>query len=247
MAAAIVDFSTVGEERFGLPCEIEHDVKELAVVDIESFSSQQWRFTSQGIGWRPNRDYYSLTVSLDDWDLDYSGDIPYTELDKILEKSTCSYKVLFTNSEAKCNKLKQLLKRSTVFNLTDFIEVELTDFPSEGGTECLYHFHANKAELCPHARAYQLVKACAKNWSLLNMFDSYNRLKTFTKWNNVKVSKETLALGGFIHTPDDDVIDMCECIFCGLTVSNWLDESNPYGRHRKFSKYCPIFNYNVDK
>jgi hypothetical protein len=247
MASAIVDFSTVDEERFGLPCELEQDIKELAVVDMESFSSQQWRFTSQSTGWRPNADYYSLSVSLDDLDQDYSGDIPYKNMELILAKATDSYKVLFTYGEAKCIKLKQLLKRSTVFNLTDFIDVDLSETPAEGGTECLYHFQSNKAQLCPHARAYQLVKASAKNLSLLNMFDSYNRLKTFSKWSNVKVSKETLALGGFIHTPDDDIADVCECIFCGLTVTNWFDESNPYSRHRKFSKYCPIFNYNVDK
>jgi len=248
MAAVIVDFSTVSEERFGIACDAGQDIKELAVVDIESFSSQQWRFMSQNSQKTASREYYSLSVSLEDLDQDYSGDLPYTKLKEVLEKATDSYKVIFTHGEDKCNKVKQLLKRSTVFNLTDFIEIKLSEFPVEtGGTECLYHFQANKGHLCPHAHAYQLVKACAKSWNFLTMFDSFNRLKTFSKWSNAEVSKEQLALCGFIHTPESDVIDACECIFCGLLITNWCGESSPYARHRKFSKYCPIFNYNVDK
>jgi hypothetical protein len=244
MAAAIVDFSTVSEEKFGFQCDVVEDIKELAVVDIESFSSQQWRFMCKRSDTAASREYYSLSVSLEDLDQDYSGDIPHSKLTEILQKATDSYKILFTHGEEKCKKVKELLKRSTVFNLCDFFKIELPE-SAEAGTECLHHFHADKAHICPHARAYKLVKLCAKEWSLLNIFDSHNRLKTFSKWENIKVSKERLAFCGFIHTPDSDASDLCECIFRGLMISNWFDEDNPYTRHRKFSKYCPIFNYNV--
>lgn len=246
MAAAIIDFSTVSEEKFGFQFEPQHEIKELAVVDIESFSSQQWRFTSPSSG-RTNVDFYSLSLSLDDLNQDYSGDIPYSKLEDVVQRATESYKVLFIHGEEKCEKIKKLLNRSTVFNIIDFIEIDLTQASTDGGTECLYHFHANKAHLCPHARAYQLVKACSKSWSELNMFESYNRMKTFSKWTNTHVTKEQLALCGFIHTPETDMEDVCECIFCGLVISNWCGDCSPYTRHRKFSKCCPIFNYNVDK
>jgi hypothetical protein len=244
MAVAIVDFSTVREEIFGYPRELAQDIKEFALVDVESLSSQQWRFMNRNLGRTEHAEYYSLSTSLDEIIRDYSGDIPYSMLLGILEKATDSYKVLFTHDEEKCRTLKSLLKRCTVFNLKDFIDIELSEIPAQEGTQCLYHFQANKSHSCPHSRAYQLVKACEKNWVHLNMFDSHNRLKTFSNWNNSKVSKEQLASCGFIHKKDQENKEACECIFCGITITNWCDESNPYTRHRNQATYCPIFNFN---
>jgi Inhibitor of Apoptosis domain len=235
MATAVVDILFTSDETPFYNEDVDI-IKELAVVDIRSFASQQWRFA------KPHQE--SPTFDNIGWGGSLStGDVAYEKLEQILKSATDSYKVIFTYGVKECSILKTLLQRSTVFNLYDLFNVELCKLPLVTGTECLHHFHLDAASICPHANAYRLAVWCSDNSARTNMLTYKGRLKTFNKWSFDAVNEKTLASAGFFHIPSTDFPNLTECIYCGLQVFSWSEDDIPIVKHRHQSKYCMLFNY----
>ena len=234
MAAAIVDFSTESSDIF-----IEDvKVKELAVVDVFTLASQQWRFMKKGSG-----RFSQFATTFFRYCTSDCGDISREFVSPILTSATENYKLLFAPNEEKCKYLKSILNRSTVFNLENFLDVNIVDYlPVQAGTECLYHLNTNMSDECPHAHAYSLARWCKENYNRINLFDSYVRYQTFKNWNHEFLNKEDLSTFGFVYAPTKDFEFACECIYCGLQIMQWNVNDNVYNKHRKCNRFCVLFN-----
>lgn len=237
MAAAVIDILFASEEKpyYSSSPEI---VKELAVVDVSTYSSQQWRFADPCA---ENFEEYNPWLPPK---IDLSGgDVPYQSLSHILKRATESYKVLFVYGKLTTDTLKKLLQRPTIYDLKEMFDINISELPFKQGSQCLHHFLGDEALLCPHANAYRLVEWCNNHWDKINMMETQCRLQTFKNWTLTSVSKEKLASTGFTHTPTKRYEDMTECVYCGLQVSNWSSEDIPSMKHRYLNRYCMIFNF----
>lgn len=238
MAAAVVVLMFASEER---PFYAEDDdiIKEVAVVDLSSYASQQWRFLNPVIETPTFETARNLNF------VSAAGDVPYERVREVIKKATDSYKLLYVYGEKDCTTLKNLLKRSTIFDVRASYKVELSELPLMAGTECLYHLHVDSAQICAHANAYRLATWCIKNYAKINLLKCSARLDTFDNWSNENVDKYYLAAAGFFHVPTEDFCHLTECIYCGLQVFNWNDNDNPIIKHRNLSKYCILFNFST--
>jgi Inhibitor of Apoptosis domain len=235
MATAIINILYKSDENPSL-IDREQIIKEVAVVDLFSFASQQWRFCDP-----PSEDSVSIDIcgSLRD---SLDGDVPYSHIYQLLKKATESYKILFVCGKRDFENLKSLLRRSTVFDLHDLHGLELTKLPVVLGTECLHHTVVNARELCSHANAYRIAVWCSKNFGRINMMSSEGRLQTFANWDISGVDKYRLADIGFFRPQYEDHPNLAECIYCGLQLLNWTDGDIPIVMHRNFNRYCVLFN-----
>jgi hypothetical protein len=238
MSAAVVKVLFANEECIFYADQTDV-IKELAVVDLSSFASQQWRFSS------PTKESASYEVSsIIDYE-SFDGDVPYTNLQRILRKATETYKMIFTYGEKDHSFLRKLLQRSTIFDLQAMHQVELKDLPPALGTECLYHSHLDASLTCPHGIAYRLAVWCVDNSKHINLMKSKPRLETFKNWSLESVDKVALADAGFFHLPCEFFPNLTECIYCGLQIYTWKDDDNPIMKHRAYSKYCSILNFST--
>jgi Inhibitor of Apoptosis domain len=238
MATAVVVILFANEES-PFYTEDSEIIKEVAVVDLSSFASQQWRFLN------PVEDSPTFeTLSYKNY-LSAPGDVAYERIRQVIKKATDTYKLLYVYGEKDCTTLKNLLQRSTIFDVRATYKVEMNELPLMPGTECLYHSHVESAQICPHANAYRLSVWCVNNYSRINMLDSAARLNTFNNWSNENVDKSILAATGFFHVSTEDFSHLTECIFCGLQVFNWNQDDNPFMKHRFLSKYCTLFNFST--
>jgi hypothetical protein len=219
MSAATIDFSTDSPTLD----DAEGIVQEIAVVDVTTLSSQQWRFMRP----RGFTDVVGFCCGINS-SVD-GGDVSYDSFYNVLKCAADNYKMIFTSSEGKCNVIKNLLSRNTVFNLNDFAcMVDIIKAPPQVGADCLYHQNKNMFVKCPHPNAYRLARWCKSNFKLINLFDTFVRDRTFKNWNNEFISKTAMSSYGFIHTPCEYFKDSCECIFCGLQVMQWDVGDHPY-------------------
>jgi Inhibitor of Apoptosis domain len=238
MAAAVVDVLFSYQDNYFYSGDKE-TVKELAVVDVKSLASQQWRFTDPCI----EKALQEFNCCLFPRHGILDGDVPYENLTSILRKATESYKVLYVYGRNEYNCIKKLLERTSIFNLQDFADIKFEQLPLIPGTECLHHFQRGNTYICPHANAYRLAEWCNENWDSVNMMEAEGRLKTFKNWTLNTVSKDKLAAAGFTHRPTENFKDLTECIYCGLQVFNWSQEEDPCIKHRMLNKYCVLFNF----
>lgn len=238
MATAVVVLLFASEEK---PHYAEESdiIKEVAIVDLSSFVSQQWRFLN------PVIECPTFETSINHNYITDAGDVAYERMRQILKKATDTYKLLYVYGEKDCTTIKTLLNRSTIFDVHANYKVEMNELPLLPGTECLYHFHVDSAQICPHANAYRLSKWCVNNFTQINMLNLTARLDTFHNWTNENVDKFSLASTGFFHVPTEDFCHLTECIYCGLQVFNWNLDDNPYIKHRNLSKYCILYNFST--
>jgi hypothetical protein len=170
MSAAIIDLSTDNPTLD----DAERIIQKIAVVDVTTLSSQQWRFMRPR-GFTDVVGFCCGIISNID-----SGDVSYESIYDVLKSATDNYKMIFTSSEGKCNVIKSFLSRNTVFNLNNFAcMVDINKVPPQVGTDCLYHQNENMFAKCPNANAYRLARWCKLNFNLINLFDTFVRDKTF--------------------------------------------------------------------
>ena len=63
-----------------------------------------------------------------------------------------------------------------------------------------------------------------------------NRFKSFDHWFRQNPSPLSIARAGFYAVSRSDIFDdVVSCFHCGMTVSHWQDDDNPYLEHLKFS------------
>jgi Inhibitor of Apoptosis domain len=238
MAAAVVHILFANEE-FPYFTGESNIIKELAVVDISSFASQQWRFAI------PRLENVMFDVDNFMWQKpDISGgDIAYERVYEILMNATDTYKVIFVHGSKILKTLRSLMNRTTIYDLQDLHSLNLDELPVIFGTECLHHFHEDESQRCAHAKAYRLADWCDKNWNKINMMEATARKHTFKNWAEEKICKTKLAYAGFTHAPSEDFENLTVCFYCGLKVHNWTEEDIPIIKHRIESKYCMLFNF----
>jgi hypothetical protein len=89
MAAAVIDILFANEER-PYYSSSQDIVKELAVVDVSSYASQQCRFADPSVEHLEEYcPWIAKKIDLSD------GDVPYQNFNYILKRSTETYKIVF--------------------------------------------------------------------------------------------------------------------------------------------------------
>uniref|UniRef100_A0A1B0D401 Uncharacterized protein n=1 Tax=Phlebotomus papatasi TaxID=29031 RepID=A0A1B0D401_PHLPP len=73
----------------------------------------------------------------------------------------------------------------------------------------------------------------------VNLYSELDRLNTFANWTNTNVDRQKLAMLGFYFTKAPDCVT---CVFCGLTVWQWLATDDELIEHLKHSPNCPLLN-----
>ena len=63
-----------------------------------------------------------------------------------------------------------------------------------------------------------------------------NREETFQNWNNPYVNIKSLASIGFIYVGPNDKV---KCVYCYLTIDEWLSGDDPLEKHRQLNPDCP--------
>lgn len=69
----------------------------------------------------------------------------------------------------------------------------------------------------------------------LNFSLESDRLKSFENWPISFISKNELALAGFIYTQIEDRV---RCYYCNVDLSNWKIGDDPFREHLKHSPNC---------
>lgn len=81
----------------------------------------------------------------------------------------------------------------------------------------------------------KLIKNISETPVDLKLID--NRLDTFRKWPNTKLSPKVLADAGFYFTGYADVV---RCAFCGVEGRHWDAKDDPMADHREWRADCPF-------
>jgi len=74
-----------------------------------------------------------------------------------------------------------------------------------------------------------------------DMVTGEKRKDTYTNWFPVQDSDELVNCGFFYRGQGDRVT----CFYCGLTLTDWLEEDDPWIEHARFAGNCPYMLLNV--
>lgn len=70
-----------------------------------------------------------------------------------------------------------------------------------------------------------------------------NRLDTFKKWPNNKLSPKVLADAGFYYFDYQDVV---RCAFCNVEGHHWTEVDDPMADHKKWRPNCPFVQKHIN-
>lgn len=228
MRAAVIDF-----QGYLTPqnCYI---AKEVTIIDLD-YPSVFWHWL-----FKPPSQEDAQNLSANKWIFHnlhglnwYDGDVEYSELRSLCQKSTENFTILFAKGLEKSIFLEELIGKE-VFDLQDFGCPSLKCLTSTlEFTKCIYH--CGRKSNCSLKFAKILVDWISRNRSKVDLYDAKIREKTFSHWT-YPLSSEFLAYHGFFKTRNHSV----KCIFCGLELESNIKKC-PCEIHKLYNPECIWF------
>lgn len=231
MKSAVVDFQCFYNDAN------EFIIKELAIVDTFDFRRQQWFFKQPhnlSLLSNQKRKLASwLTTSLHgmQWE---DGEVEYAEVNRILERYTERFTLLFCKGLEKARYLCKVLKREVIdlerLGCPSLKELDDFDLP------CLLPEHDDNCKnRCALKTASRLVHWCVRYRCKTDLTLEEARIPTFSAFPLPHIDKNALAAEGFYYSPNSECV---RCVYCGMVIQNWDITEDILGDHRRRSGVC---------
>jgi len=146
MGAAVLDIQCV------LGANSKYVIKEMSVIDVDSWTTQHWifkhTFNSLHVNKWLERNYHQIPIQY--------GDVEYKELERILHSLKFDY--IYIKGEQKRQIIRELIPRVEVINLEDIGCPRLNELCDEDSLpNCTFHMKLNTRH-CTFRRVFALKK-----------------------------------------------------------------------------------------